>query len=58
MNDPTPLAPDYFCPNPDAECPGHGKDLQEIREPITDDSGHIRYLFSSHHHAFFHDWRF
>ena len=37
--DSEPLSPDYFCPNPDIDCPGRGGDLEEIREPITDADG-------------------
>lgn len=39
MNQPEALPPDYYCPNPDVECPGKGADLTEVREAILDDDG-------------------
>jgi hypothetical protein len=33
--------PDYYCPNPNKECPGNGADLLEVREPIKDDDGTV-----------------
>ena len=39
MNEPNTAAPDYFCPNPDVDCPGAGPDLTEMREPILDTDG-------------------
>lgn len=33
------LPPDYYCPNPEIECTGRGRDLEEVREPIVDMDG-------------------
>ena len=41
MPPPDSLPPDYYCPNPDLDCPGQGADLVEIREEIRDDDGSV-----------------
>ena len=33
--------PDYYCPNPDLDCPGNGSDLIEVCEPIQDEDGTV-----------------
>lgn len=41
MTDPQIQPPDYYCPNPDLDCPGQGADLTEIREEIKDADGRV-----------------
>jgi hypothetical protein len=41
MAEPESLPPDYYCPNPDVDCPGRGPDLTEIREVIKDADGEV-----------------
>ena len=41
MTTPEALPPDYFCPNPDLDCPGQGNDLLEVREEIKDAQGRV-----------------
>ena len=41
MTENAPLPPSAYCPNPDVDCPGQGPDLEEQREEVTDDQGHV-----------------
>ena len=41
MTQPERLPPDFYCPNPDLDCPGQGADLEEVREDITDSDGTV-----------------